>query len=279
MYKWLAEFFGLAKNYIIFALLISLSLLLISTNNNGHTRGLQVVGLVTTSYLEAGVNDVLGYFSLSSEVKKLQLENAHLIDQNAKIRGAMEENRQLRGLLNLRQQSSYPLIPGDVVGRSADGGRNFITLDIGEKNGVSVNDHVVSGTGLVGIVSAVSENFLLVRTLLDVDSRVAAKLVNASADGLVVSGSYGELAMENVSRRYPVQPGDIVETSSLSTLVPPGIAIGMVTKAENRPGDIFKKIDVEPAVDYTSITTAFVMKYSRPAEATKLEKEHLQKEK
>ena len=277
MYKWLAEFFGLAKNYIIFALLISLSLFLISTNNNSHTRGLQVVGLVTTSYLEAGVNGILAYFSLPSEVKKLQSENARLIDRIARIRGAMEENRQLREMLNLRQQSSYPLIPGDVVGRSATGGRYFITLDIGEKNGVGVGDPVVSGTGLVGIVSAASENFSLVRTLLDVDSRVAAKLVNASADGLVVSGSFGELAMKNVSRRYPVQPGDIVETSSLSTLVPPGIPIGMVTEARNEPGDIFKKIDIQPAVDYTAITTAFVMKYSRPAEAIRLEKEQLKK--
>ncbi len=277
MFKWLAEFFGLAKNYIIFALLISLSFLLISTNNNTHTRGLQVLGLVTTSYLEAGVNEVIGYFSLAAKNRELQEENARLIDLNARIRAAMEENQQLREMLGLRAKTVYPLIPADVVGRSAEGGRSFVTLDVGEKSGVRVGDPVVTGTGLVGIVSAVSEDFSLVRTLLDVDSRIAAKLVNASADGLIVAGSFGELSMKNISRRYPVQPGDIVETSSLSTLVPPGLAIGMVTRAKDTPGDIFKEIDVEPAVNYASISTAFVMKYTRVPEAVKLEKEHLRK--
>lgn len=277
MFKWLAEFLGLAKNYIIFALLISLSFLLISTNNNTHTRGLQVLGLVTTSYLEAGVNDVVGYFALAAKNKELERENAQLIDLNARIREAMEENRQLREMLKLKSLTKYPLIPADVIGRSAEGGRNFVTLNAGEKDGVKVGDPVLTGTGLVGIVSAVSEDFSLVRTLIDVDSRIAAKLVNASADGLIVAGSFGELSMKNISRRYPVEPGDIVETSSLSTLVPPGIAIGMVTKAEDVPGDIFKEIKVEPAVNYTSISTAFVMKYTRVPEAIKLEREHLKK--
>ena len=65
----------------------------------------------------------------------------------------------------------------------------------------------------------------------------------------------------------------------MSTLVPPGIAVGMVTKAEDEPGDIFKKIDVQPAVNYSAISSAFVMKYNRPPEAIKLEREHLKKEK
>lgn len=275
MFKWLSEFFGLAKNYIVFAVLLSLSFFLISTNSNVHTKGLQVLGLVTTSYLEAGVHDVIGYFTLASKDKELAEENARLVDLIERTRAAMAENQQLREMLKLREQSSRPLIPADVIGRTARGGRNFITLDAGETKGVAVGDPVVTGTGLVGIVSAVSENFSLVRTLLDVDSRIAAKLVNASADGLIVAGSFGQLSMMNVARRYSVQPGDIVETSSLSTLVPPGIAIGMVTGVKDHRGKLFKDIDVEPAVNYSSISAAFVMKYSIPPQATRLEKEHM----
>ncbi len=275
MFKWLAEFFALAKNYIVFALLISLSLLLISTNNNANTRGLQVLGLFTTSYLEAGIHDLVGYFELASKNRDLEEENARLIDLTARIRAAMTENEQLRVMLNLREKSSTPLIPADVVGRTAEGGRYFVTLDVGASSGVKVGDPVVTGTGLVGIVSVVNNEFSLVRTLLDGDSRIAAKLVNASADGLIVSGDFGELAMRNVSRRYSVHPGDIVETSSLSSLVPPGIAIGMVTKATNEPGDIFKKIDVEPAVNFSAISVAFVMQYVYPPEAAKLQTKSL----
>ncbi len=273
MLKWLNEFFRLAKNYIVFALLISLSFFLISTNNNVHTRGLQVLGLFTTSYLEAGIHDVIGYFTLASKNSELQNENARLVDLTARIRAAMAENQQLREMLKLRQQTRTILIPADVIGRSSEGGKYSVTLDAGSSSGVRVGDPVVTGTGLVGIVFAVSEDFSLVRTLLDGDSRIAAKLVNASADGLIVSGDFGQLAMKNVSRRYVVNPGDIVETSSLSSLVPPGIAVGMVTKATDEPGNIFKRIDVQPAVDYTSISAAFVMQYVYPPGASRLEHE------
>lgn len=278
MFKWLAEFFGLAKNYIVFAILLSLSFFLISTNSNVHTKGLQVLGLVTTSYLEAGVNDIIGYFSLASKNKELGEENARLVDSIERTRAAMAENKRLREMLKLREQSHRPFIPADVIGRNAAGGRNFITLNVGEDKGVAVGDPVVTGTGLVGIVSAVSGNFSLVRTLLDVDSRIAARLTNASADGLIVAGSFGRLVMMNVARRYSVQPGDIVETSSLSTLVPPGIAIGMVTSVKDQKGKLFKKIEVDPAVNYSAISATFVMKYSRPHEASRLEKEHLTRE-
>jgi len=272
MFKWLSEFFALAKNYIVFALLLSLSFFLISTNNNVHTQGLQTIGLVTTSYLEAGVKDVLNYFALSSKNEDLERENAQLVDLISRMRETMIENQQLREMLKLKSQSSAKLVPADVVGRTSESGRYLVTLDVGSDNGVEVNDPVVNGRGLVGIVSAVSGQFCLVKTLLDNDSRIAVRLVNAAADGIVVAGSFGQLEMRNVSRRYAISEGDLVETSTLSSLVPPGIVIGIVSRATDEPGNIFKEISVQPVVDYTSISAAFVMQYSPPTGAVDLEK-------
>ncbi|HEY9166804.1 MAG TPA: rod shape-determining protein MreC [Candidatus Kryptonia bacterium] len=279
MFKWLTEFFAVAKNYLVFALLLSFSFFLISTNSNTHTQGLQTLGLVTTSYLEAGVKSVLGYFSLSAKNNELQRENAQLVDMAARIRETVAENQQLRDMLKLKGLKPAPMIPANVVGRTSESGRYFVTLDVGSDDGVSVNDPVVTGRGLVGIVMAVSGNYSLVRTLLDSDSRIAARLVNAASDGIIVAGGFGDLSMKNVSRRYSVGENDIVETSTLSSLVPPGIVIGIVAKATDEAGNIFKEIEVQPAVDYTSLSAAFVMRYSRPAGAVGLESKALQKTK
>ena len=153
-------------------------------------------------------------------------------------------------MLRLRNEKSPPLIPSNVVGRTSEAGRYFVTLDVGESDGVAVGDPVVTGSGLVGTVAATSGNFCLVRTLLDNDSRIAARLIKASADGIVVAGENGNLSMRNVSRRYEVSKGEIVETSSLSSLVPPGIVVGIVSQATDELGDIFKQIKVEPSVDF-----------------------------
>jgi rod shape-determining protein MreC len=277
MFKWLSEFYRLAKNYIVFALLLAFSFFLISNNNNVQTRGLQTVGLLTTSYIEDVVNSVTDYFSLSSKNQELERENAKLIDLTAKIRRALTENGQLRAMLKFRSESNASLTPANVIGRSIEEGKSFITLDVGEKDNIHVGDPVVSGNGLVGTVFAVSQNFCLVRTLLDSDSRIAAKLMNASADGIIVAGGAGELSMKNVSRRYEINKGDIVETSSLSSLVPPGIVIGLVSKTTEERGNIFKEVEIQPAVDFSSVSVAFVMQYNRPNEAVDLEKKGLKK--
>ncbi len=275
MFKWLSEFYRLAKNYIVFALLLSFSFFLISTNNNAQTRGLQTIGLLTTSYLEDLVKSITGYFSLSAKNRELENENAQMIDLTAKIRSALSENEQLRAMLKFRGETTAPLMPANVVGRSTEEGKCYITLDIGTNNGVHLSDPVVSGAGLVGTVIAASPDFCLVRTLIDSDSRIASRLVNALADGIIVRGEFGQLNMKNVSRRYSVEQGDIVETSSLSSLVPPGIVIGRVTKANETTGNIFKEIEVQPAVDFSSLSAAFVMQFHRPAEASELERNQL----
>ena len=277
MLRWLTEFFGLAKNYIIFALLLSFSFFLLSKNNNVQTRGLQTVGLLTTSYLENAVNSVLNYFSLASRNEELERENAKLIDLTSKIRRSLIENEQLREMLKFRNDVAAPLIPANVVGRSTEEGKSFLTLDVGAKDNVDVGDPVVSGNGLVGTVMAVSADYCVVRTLLDSDSRIAAKLTHASADGIIVPGEFGELTMRNVSRRYEVNRGDLVETSSLSSLVPPGIVVGLVSSASDKTGNIFKDVRVQPSVDLSSISVAFVMKYERPNEAVDLEQKELKK--
>lgn len=270
MWSWISEFFRFAKNYVTFALLISLSLFLVASNGGSRLRDLQAIGLVTTAYLESAIDGITSYFGLAAKNRELEDENARLIDETARIRHALVENEQLRKMLKLQQNFGFKLFPANVVGRSADGGRNFITLDIGSKDSVQLNYPVVSGDGLVGIVIAVSPHFCLVQTLLDRESRIAARLVNASADGIVDAGSFGLLTMRNVPRRCEVKVGDIVETSSLSSLVPPNITIGTVTRAFDRRGDIFKEIEVVPAVNYSSISVAFVMMYRKPSELKEL---------
>ncbi|MGC8596207.1 MAG: rod shape-determining protein MreC [Candidatus Kryptoniota bacterium] len=264
MWSWISEFFRFARNYVIFAVLVSISLFLVAANGGSRLRDLQAVGLVTTAYFESALNGITSYFGLAAKNKELEDENARLIDETARIRRSLLENEQLRKMLNLQQNSGYKLSPANVIGRSVDGGRNLMTLDIGSADSVRMNYPVVSGDGLVGIVIAVTPHYSLVQTLLDKESRIAARLVGASADGIIDAGEFGLLSMKNVPRRYEVKVGDIVETSTLSSLVPPDITIGTVSRAYDKRGDIFKEIEVLPAVDISSISVVFVMRYNKP---------------
>jgi rod shape-determining protein MreC len=90
------------------------------------------------------------------------------------------------------------------------------------------------------------------------DFRVSARVQRARADGIVYWD--GEIIqMKNVPRTQDVKKGDVVVTSSYSTIYPEGIKIGLVTYVHVEPGALFHTIHIEPSVNFSSLEEVFVV--------------------
>ena len=95
---------------------------------------------------------------------------------------------------------------------------------------------VVSGDGLVGIVSNVFPNTAEVTLLTDPNSFVAARDVDTQVRGMVHTGTSGTLILDQVQKQYKVKAGDKLVTAGTHNarypdLYPYGIPIGTVTYA------------------------------------------------
>jgi len=175
------------------------------------------------------------YFNLKSINKQLSAENNRLMNQLSYYRTVAERtDSSLLMRSEAGDSSGFSYIPARIIGNSTNKMHNYIIINRGLKAGVREDMGVVSPEGVVGVVRSVSENYAYVISLLNINQTVSAKILS--------SGVYGPLTWDGHSDRYavlseipqhiPVNVGDSVVTSGLSSIFPPDIPLGTIRKSK-----------------------------------------------
>ena len=202
---------------------------------------------------------------LRGDNNRLTAENASLRRQVAELQAAGQENADLRKALAFEKGFGHRLLPAAVIGRAPDGLTRSLTISKGRADGIAVGMVVVSGAGLVGRVSEVSERSATVRTLVDAASRVNSYTSKAGLEGTVL-GEGGPLGMEMLPKPgVVVAPGEWVLTSGIGGLFPRGVLVGQVTQFHRRDSATLERADLAPAVDFGSVSTVLVVSDFKPA--------------
>ena len=95
--------------------------------------------------------------------------------------------------------------------------------------------------------------------IIDGESSVAAASSRSRDYGVVAGSPSGRLSMKYVSAVGDVQQGDVIVTSTISSVFPQGIPIGEVVLASKREHDLFYHVEVKPAVDFSRLEKVFVV--------------------
>lgn len=170
---------------------------------------------------------------------------------NQKIEILERENQTLRQIVNYQQKSAAPLIPARVIARSADAWWQIITIDVGSRKGVSVDNTVISVGGLVGRVTSVTPNTSRVLLISDYNSRVGAILPRTGYQGVIKGQGTSVGIMEFYAKVADVRIGDVVATSNFSTIFPPGIPIGKIIEVDlNKSPAPEAKVEFTAPLDY-----------------------------
>ncbi|MBU3741407.1 MAG: rod shape-determining protein MreC, partial [Candidatus Kapabacteria bacterium] len=113
----------------------------------------------------------------------------------------------------------------------------------------------------------------VVQLLLNRDTRVAAKVQRSRVDGIVSWEGESTVALKNVPKSFDVQVGDVVLTSNYSNIFPANIVVGRVTRVEDENQTLFRRIVVEPAVDFSTLEQVYIIDYVPDQERIRLERE------
>lgn len=194
---------------------------------------------------------------LQAEIDKLKEEN--LMMQNNKVE--LEELRKIYDLDN--SYDSYEKVCANVIGKSADNWYNTFTIDKGSKAGIAVNMNVIAGNGLVGIVTTVSEDFAIVRSIIDDASNVSAMLLNTS-DICTVSGNLKMMADGCIELKYIdadviVRDGDMIMTSNISEKYLPGILIGYASDVTMDSNKLTQSGKLIPAAEFKHLRNVLII--------------------
>lgn len=225
------------------------------------------------SFIKNGFKDVANFKDNSKKVKKLEEENEKLkknmIALNAKL-DKTESLEELKKTLNFVQEEYKAIsISASVVGKNDGNWYESFVIGAGKNSGVKKESIVMNGSGLVGIVYEVSNNYSKAISLLDSKASVSFKLAkDANAKGTITQNttldnkdsynSKGYLQGYMFDSSYNVIQGDIITTSGLG-FFPDGIPIGEVEKVVDDKDKSLKYVVVKPYVDFKNINDVVVI--------------------
>ena len=231
---------------------------------------LEVAGQRIAQPFRDGYTWVDGLTDARAEADALRVELEELRRQLIENEGAAVRLSELESILAYQDGPTFPEAFEPVVARvtqvPASPFKQEVVVAAGTNEGVGVNDPVVTPDGLVGRVIRVSGNRAKIRLLTDQLSAVAAIDAASQARGvLTASASAGAgLVFDRVEKEEVVNDGDIVVTSGfqigeLESLFPADIPIGVVRSVGQQDIDTYKRIQVDPYVDFESLTDVVVL--------------------
>ena len=215
-----------------------------------------------------------GYDYLSS-LSRAKSENARLKREYRKVRSQALANaalaakaQELEKLLHYEQGSRFPndygAVNAQVISFPSGLFTHQLEIDAGSSAGVRKQSPVVSGDGLVGIVSNVSPDTAVVTLLSDPNSFVSARDLLTRVRGMIHTGPGGTLILDQVQKQLRVKEGDALVTDGTHnarypSLYPYGIPIGRVSSVNATDTSTFLQVQVQPFANLGSLDAVAVL--------------------
>ncbi|MDL2309344.1 rod shape-determining protein MreC [Bacteroidales bacterium OttesenSCG-928-B11] len=251
--------------HVIVFILLQLFCLILIYNNLNYPRF--VMARVTkhiTYPFNKFWNGFTSHFALRSE-------NENLISQNMELMREEERNfLMIEDSLYIHEEQFgeqkkiriYDYTSSHVVYNSTNKTHNYLIIDKGSDEGISIDMAVFSAQGIVGVVSDVSKNFSTVMSMLHPDTRVSAKLMPSDQIGTVIwPGANMEIVnLLDIPQHIVVNTGDSVFTSGFSNVYPKNILIGTVVSVEENQKNSFLDIELKLATNFNHINSVYTVK-------------------
>jgi len=256
---------------LLFLLLLGISLSLTIQAHSYHKS--QIIS--SANFLTGGVyeriNSVSEYFGLKKQNEELAIENARLKSMlfNSKDTTSPPPIDTIKGV------SKINIIVSKVIHNSFNAPKNYLTINSGEKDGVKTDMGVVNSLGLVGIVQKTSTNYATVQSILNLDSRINAKLKKSNHFGTVMwdGKNTGFVQLIDVPRLAQITKGDTVVTGGESKIFPENIGIGTIDKVYTDSESNYFTLSVKLFNDMTNLGHVYIIKTKDREEIIKLEAE------
>ncbi len=206
--------------------------------------------------------------STARENEELRIENDSLKLTISQLQSKAAEADRLGLLLHFKANNEEtPMVGARVIGTSAGTASRTIEIDRGERDGVRLNQAVITPDGAVGKVIEVYRDSAQVLLLTDNASGVGAMLVDSRIQSPV--GGTGELmlTMKYVAAEDTVNVGEKVVTSGMDKIFPRDVPVGTVV--EVKQSTPFKQVRVAPAAKLDRLEEVFVLLTQEPLEFQK----------
>ena len=202
--------------------------------------------------------------SLLDKNKELQEKIDSLSYSNKILVGENKELENYREMYQLdKKYPDYPKVAATVISRDGNNWFNIFYIDKGKKDGVDVDMNVISGNGLVGIVSEAGDHYAKVRSIIDDKSNVSS-MFEANGETCIVKGNMesiynGYIDVEMISNSAKIKEGDEIVTSHVSDKFLQGLSVGFVKDIATDDSTLTKTAHLTPTVNFDQLEYVLVI--------------------
>jgi len=215
--------------------------------------------------ISANFDAILNSKEYYNENQELKQEIYDLNEQLADYENNKKELEELRKFVNIKQDNpTYELsAPCNIISKSSDNPYCTFTIDKGTEDGISLYDPVVTGSGLVGIISEVAINYATVTTILSPDISVGSMSIKSNDMGLIQGNATqsvdGLTKLIYLDKQHKISVGDSIACSGNSGTFPKGFLIGTVKELGIEETGLSAYAIIEPFVDIDKLTSVIVI--------------------
>ncbi len=259
------------KYFLLFLILESFALFFTIQNHSYHRSKFINSANTLTGGIYRQMSSINDFFYLKKENRLLSKENIHLknllslspYDLDSVVSEQIDT-------VNFYQKYKY--YRGKIISNNYTKRNNFLTINRGEKHGITSIMGVVNSYGIIGVTNSVSKHNATVMSILHKDSHTNVKLKNNDHYGsLIWNGKdYRTVQLVDLPRQTQVGIGDTIITGGKSSIFPEGILVGTIKDFEKQGND-FQLINIKLFNDMSALSNINIISNLEQKEIKQLE--------
>lgn len=186
--------------------------------------------------------------------EQLRRQFEFLREQNLILRARLQrfeflenENNRLRELLQAAPQAVEKVTLAQLVAVNPELGSLTVLVNKGSADDVYIGQPVIDAGGIVGQVTKSSLFTSKISLITEESQAVPVQVVRSGVRAILYGGGKNRtLRVMYLDRNVDIQPDDVLVSSGLGEIYPPGYPVAVVTAVERNIAESFMNIEARP---------------------------------
>lgn len=208
---------------------------------------LQLLTDIPIRLAESVAGSFSGYGDLLQKNERLAAEASFLKTRQLKYAALEKENIRLRNLLDAAHKLERQVLVAELLAIRLDPYQHVVTVNKGSRAGVKEGQTALDENGVAGQVLRTTPFTSEVILITDPNHAIP---VQVNRNGLLTiamgGGQIDQLVLPYLPNNADIQAGDLLVTSGLGGVFPPGYPVATVTRVEPQSGRPFAMVTATP---------------------------------
>ena len=205
----------------------------IRNNINLVLRPLEYIMMAPRNVIEVTSEYFTTRSTLDQENQVMKARQAELSLLANQSEFLMVENQNLRELMALQKQVAFKTLPVEILFNPPNPISQRIVINRGSNDGIKLGNPIANDAGILGQVVRLYERSAEVSLLEDRDFAVPVQIARNGLRAAVFGAGRGNpLELRYLPVASDLEVGDILLTSGIDGIYPPGFAVAVISKIE-----------------------------------------------